>query len=141
MDGEVILSYQFSVVSLNSKTMQDFKNLVVWKRSHALTLDSYRVIKSFPASEQFGLTSQIRRAAASIPANIAEGSGHVGNPELARFLSIASGSASELEYHLILTRDLNLIDAKTHNKLNSELVQINRMMGSLITRLKTNKRQ
>ena len=141
MDGEVILSYQFSVVSLNSKTMQDFKNLVVWKRSHALTLDLYRVTKSFPASEQFGLTSQIRRAAASIPANIAEGSGHVGNPELARFLSIASGSASELEYHLILARDLNLIDAKTHNKLNSELVQINRMMGSLITRLKTNKRQ
>ena len=141
MDGEVILSYQFSVVSLNSKTMQDFKNLVVWKRSHALTLDLYRVTKLFPASEQFGLTSQIRREAASIPANIAEGSGRVGNPELARFLSIASGSASELEYHLILARDLNLIDAKTHNKLNSELVQIKRMMGSLITRLKTNKRQ
>ena len=118
--------------------MQDFKNLVVWKRSHALTLELYRVTTSFSANEQFGLTSQIRRASASIPANIAEGSGRVGKPELARFLSIASGSASELEYHLILARDLNFIDNDTHTKLSDELIQIKRMIGSLITRLRSN---
>ena len=121
--------------------MQDFKNLVVWKRSHALTLELYRVTTSFPANEQFGLISQIRRASASIPANIAEGSGRVGNPELARFLSIASGSESELEYHLILARDLNFIDNDTHIKISDELVQIKRMLGSLITRLRTNNRR
>ena len=121
--------------------MQDFKNLLVWKRSHALTIELYSVTKSFPASEQFGLTSQIRRAAASIPANIAEWSGRVGNPELARFLGISSGSASELEYYLILARDLNYIDNTTHNRLNDELVQIKRMIGSLITRLKASNRR
>ena len=87
------------------------------------------------------MISQIRRASALIPANIAEGSGRVGNPELARFLSIASGSASELEYHLILARDLNFIDDDTHTKLSDELVQIKRMIGSLIVRLRTNNRR
>ena len=118
--------------------MQDFRKLQVWRRSHRLTLELYRVTKSFPASEQFGLTSQIRRASASIPANIAEGSGRVGNPEFARFLGIASGSASELEYHLILVHDLNLIDKATYNKLSNELVEVRKMLRTLIARLRTN---
>ena len=118
--------------------MQDFRRLQVWKRSHKLTLELYRVTNSFPTNEQFGLTSQIRRASASIPANIAEGAGRVGNPEFARFLGIASGSASELEYHLILVHDLNFIDKITYDNLNNELVQIRKMLRSLIARLRTN---
>src|SRR6476469_4916796 len=91
--------------------MQNFRNLDVWRYSHALTLHSYRTtaMPNFPKSELFGLVSQIRRAAASIGANIAEGCGRYGNPELARFLQIAMGSASELEYHFLLAKDLEML--------------------------------
>ena len=77
--------------------MQDFKKLKVWQKSHHLTLDLYRITSSFPRSELYGLTSQIRRSASSVPANIAEGCGRYGNAELTRFLRISMGSASELE--------------------------------------------
>ena len=86
--------------------MKDFRDLKVWEKAHALTLSCYQVTKPFPREEIFGLVSQIRRASASIPANIAEGCGRRGNAELHRFLQIAMGSASELEYHLLLSRDL-----------------------------------
>jgi four helix bundle protein len=80
--------------------MRDFKEYKVWEKSHYLALEVYRVTATFPKEELYGLTSQIRRASTSIPANIAEGCGRSGNTELARFLQIAMGSASELEYHL-----------------------------------------
>ena len=89
--------------------MRSFRELEVWKQAHQLTLDVYRVSKPFPREELFGLTGQVRRSAASIPANIAEGCGRDGEAEFARFLGIAMGSASELEYHLLLVRDLELI--------------------------------
>lgn len=86
--------------------MRDFRELKVWDKAHALTLDVCRVTKLLPREELYGLTSQIRRAAVSIGANIAEGSGKNSRPDLARFLQIALGSASELEYHLLLSHDL-----------------------------------
>jgi four helix bundle protein len=86
--------------------MKDFRNLQVWERAHHLTLTVYKMTANFPTEERFGLTSQIRRCSASIGANIAEGCGKRGNGEFQRFLQIASGSASELDYHLLLERDL-----------------------------------
>src|SRR5436190_16323598 len=85
-------------------SVKDFRDLMVWLKAHTLTLDCYRVTASFPKHELYGITSQIRRSAASIPANIAEGCGKRGNPEFQRFLGIACGSASELEYHFLLSR-------------------------------------
>lgn len=87
--------------------MKDFKKLIVWKKAHEMTLNIYRTTKSFPKDEVYGLTSQLRRAASSIPANIAEGCGRNSDAELARFLQIAAGSASEVEYHLLLARIFN----------------------------------
>jgi len=92
--------------------MKDFRK--VWERAHELTLELYRMTGRFPREELFGLTSQIRRCSASIGANIAEGCGKRGNAEFQRFLQIASGSANELDYHLLLAHDLNLITRKPH---------------------------
>ena len=86
--------------------MQDFRKLVVWQKSHAVTLAVYRFTKAFPADERFGLTSQMRRAASSIGANLAEGSSRGSDTDFARFVQISVGSASEMECHLMLARDL-----------------------------------
>jgi len=117
--------------------MKDFKQIDVWKKSHELTLAIYKASASFPQSELYGLTSQIRRASASIPANIAEGCGRMGDNELARFFQIAMGSASELEYHTLLARDLELIDKSTFEKLSSEITVIKKMLTSFIKKLKS----
>ena len=116
--------------------MQDFRNLKVWGKGHGLTLELYRITRAFPQEEIYGLTSQIRRAAASIGANIAEGCGRRGDPELRRFLLIAMGSASELEYHLVLARDLDFLDPATHHKLEKNVVDVKRMLASLINNLR-----
>jgi four helix bundle protein len=92
--------------------MKDFRDLVVWQKSHQLTLAAYRETMSFPSDERFGLTSQIRRSAASVPANIAEGCGRCGNGEFHRFLQVAMGSASEVEYHFLLAHDLKYLKRK-----------------------------
>ena len=92
--------------------MKDFHELKVWQQTHQLTLAVYQVTTGFPPEERFGLTSQLRRCSASIPANLAEGCGRSGGAEFAPFCSIAMGSASELEYHLLLAKDLNLIKPK-----------------------------
>ncbi len=117
--------------------MQDFKKLKVWQRGHALTLRLYRATSGFPKEELYGLTSQIRRAAASIPANIAEGCGRAGGAELRRFLQVAAGSASELEYHLILARDLGFLSPAEHQSLETETVELKRMLSSLMDRVKS----
>lgn len=116
--------------------MQDFKKLKVWEKSHQLTLALYRATATFPKDELYGLTSQIRRACASIPANIAEGCGRGGKAEFARFLQVALGSASELEYHLLLTRDLGLLEEGKYKPLNSQAVELKRMLASLLQRVK-----
>jgi four helix bundle protein len=121
---------------LNGEQLKDFRELKVWGKAHQLTLDVYRSTAGFPKEELYGLTSQIRRAAASIPANIAEGCGRGGNVEFARFLQIAMGSASELEYHLLLSRDLKILDPTQHRQLDLQVVEVKRILSSLIQKIK-----
>ncbi|NIM98448.1 MAG: four helix bundle protein, partial [Deltaproteobacteria bacterium] len=90
--------------------MKDFRKLKVWEKSHHLALSVYRETTSFPDHERYGLTSQLRRAAVSIPTNIAEGCGRGGDAEFARFLQIAYGSAAELQYQFLLANELNFLD-------------------------------
>ncbi|MFZ0771887.1 MAG: four helix bundle protein [Candidatus Sulfotelmatobacter sp.] len=116
--------------------MQNFRNLKVWERAHALTLDVYQSSKLFPREEMYGLTSQMRRASASIGANIAEGACRRGDIDFARFLQIAAGSASELEYHLLLARDLNLLRSPDYERLSGQAVEVKRMLASLMHRLR-----
>ena len=112
--------------------MKDFRSLEVWQKAHRMTLAAYRVTKTFPSDERFGLTSQIRRAAASIGANIAEGCGRRGDAEFHRFLQMAMGSASELEYHLLLSRDLEYLDPTNHKELTADVTRVKRMLSSLM---------
>ncbi|MDY7010935.1 MAG: four helix bundle protein [Planctomycetota bacterium] len=112
--------------------MKDFRNLTVWQKGHQLTLAIYKASRAFPKEELYGLTSQIRRSGASIPANIAEGCGRNGDRELARFLQLAMGSASEVEYHLLLARDLGIVPERDYEQLNSEVVEVKRMLTALI---------
>lgn len=107
----------------------------VWSKSHQLTLASYRATQSFPQSELYGLTSQIRRAAASICANIAEGCGRRGRADFARFLQVALGSASELEYHFLLAVDLGLLNETTHRELDRAVTEVKRMLTGFIKKL------
>lgn len=115
--------------------MKDFRELKVWRKAHDLTIAVYEVTAAFPREELYGLTSQLRRASSSIAANLAEGSGRNGNAELARFCSIAMGSASELEYRLLLARDLKLIDPDQYEELEQKTIEVKRMLAALITRL------
>jgi len=117
--------------------MRDFRELKVWARAHELTLAIYRITAEFPGDERYGLTSQLRRSAASIPANIAEGCGRDSDREFARFLRIASGSASETSYHLMLARDLQILAPETFRELASMVDETRRMMTSLIRRYGT----
>ncbi len=115
--------------------MRDFRSLSVWKKAHQLTLDTYRATANFPSHERFGLTSQMRRSAASIPTNIAEGCGRNGDAEMARFLWIAMGSASELEYQFLLCRDLHLLNPETYGALYHAVTEVRRMLDSLLRRI------
>ena len=116
--------------------MGEYRKLKVWERAHALTIDIYLVTRVFPKEELYGLTSQMRRAASSIPANIAEGYGRGGDMELARFLTIAIGSANELDYHLLLARDLDYLQTSDFDRLAAEAQGVARMLSSFITRLR-----
>jgi four helix bundle protein len=116
--------------------MRDFKKLEVWRRGHQLTLDVYGVTRAFPHEELYGITSQMRRASAAISANVAEGCGRGSNADLARFLQIAFGSASELENHLLLARDLLFLQPADHKRLSEEVIEIQLMLASFIRRLK-----
>lgn len=116
--------------------MKDFRELKIWQSSHALVLEVYRLTKDFPKEELFGLTSQMRRAGSSIPANIAEGCGRDGDPELKRFFSIAPGSACELDYHVLLASDLGYIHSAEAKPLVAEILELRRMLGGFIQKLK-----
>ena len=116
--------------------MQDFRSLKVWQKSHESVLAIYQSSAKFPVAERYGLVSQLRRAAVSIPANIAEGSVRSSDADFARFLHIALGSASEVDYYLILARDLKFIDDKIHRSLDSGLQEIKRMLAAFIVRVK-----
>jgi four helix bundle protein len=117
--------------------MKNFRDLIVWRKAHSLTLECYRATNAFPKHELYGITSQMRRCAASIAANIAEGCGKRGNPEFQRFLGIAAGSASGLEYHILLSRDLGLITEPTYGSLNAGVLEVKRMLASLIRKVES----
>jgi four helix bundle protein len=119
--------------------MKNFRELKVWQKSHELTLSIYKVTGRFPKEEMYGLTSQLRRASSSVPANIAEGCGRKGDAELSRFMQIAMGSASEVEYHLLLAKDLGFMDGKQHLKLENETIEVKRMLASFITAIRPKK--
>ena len=116
--------------------MKDFRNLLVWRKSHQFVLELYKATERFPREEIYGLKSQIRRASMSVPTNIAEGCGRHGDAELARFCQIAMGSASEVEYQLLLARDLGYMDAGCYQGLDQQLTEVRRMLNSLIQRLR-----
>ena len=116
--------------------MQDFRNLKIWQKSHKIVLSLYKLTAKFPKTELFGLTSQTRRSAASIPANIAEGCARGSDAEFGRFLYIAQGSASELAYHLILARDLTFLTQPDYDRIASDLTELRRMLTTLSQKLK-----
>jgi four helix bundle protein len=116
--------------------LRDYRRLAVWEKGHKLVLAVYASTATFPRDESFGLVSQIRRAAISIPSNIAEGCGRSGDGELRRFLFIAMGSANELEYQLFLARDLNYIQGSDYDALSGGLGEVKRMLSGLIQRLR-----
>ena len=107
-----------------------------WEKAHLLTLAIYKTTANFPKDELYGLTSQVRRASTSIPANIAEGCGRGSENEMARYLQISMGSASELEYHLLLAHDLGYISTDQYSGLSSELIEVKRMLTGLIKKLR-----
>jgi len=115
--------------------VKDFRQLQVWQKAHQLTLAVYRVTASFPRAELYGLTTQLRRSSASIAANLAEGCGRNGDAELARFCSIAMGSASELDYHLLLASDLKLINSTDYTDLLQQASEVKRMLTGLLQKL------
>lgn len=115
--------------------MQNFRNLKVWEKSHLLTLKVYRATATFPKHELFGITSQLRRANSSIPANMAEGCGRGSDADFKRFLLIAMGSCNEVEYFLLLAKDLEMLPADHHAEMQKNLEEIKRMLATLIQRL------
>ncbi|OEK01091.1 four helix bundle protein [Roseivirga sp. 4D4] len=117
--------------------MRDFKELEVWERGHQMALDIFKMTEQFPKHEQFGLISQMRRSSESIPTNIAEGCGRESQKELIRFCSIAMGSASELEYQSLLTKDLKIITDDVYEGAVNELLILKRKLNAFIQYLKT----
>ncbi|SNR67787.1 four helix bundle protein [Lutibacter agarilyticus] len=117
--------------------MRNFRKYQVWELGHQITLDVYKLTMSFPKNEQYGLTSQMKRASSSVPANIAEGCGRESEVEFKRFLVIANGSATELEYFLILVKDLNIVSEKDITNLVGKVDQLKRSLNKLISKINT----
>ena len=115
--------------------MRNYRDLQVWTKAHLLTLELYRVSRAFPREEIYGLTSQLRRAASSIGANLAEGCGRRTSNELARFVRIAMGSASELDYHLVLCHDLGFLKAADYERSAKGLTEVRKMLTSFLSRI------
>jgi len=119
--------------------VKDFRKLDVWRKAHVLALKIYRVTKGFPREEVYGLTSQLRRAVVSVPTNIAEGCGRGTEADFARMLAIAAGSASEVEYLLLLAGDLGLLSAEQVAVLSNEVIEVKRMLAGLGKKLKADR--
>lgn len=120
-----------------SWVVRDYRQFVVWQKAHALTLLVYTVTRSFPGDERFGLTGQLRRAAVSIPSNIAEGAGRASDTDFARFLDMAGGSANEVEYQILLARDLGYIPASEYEAVADQLSEVRRLLSGFRRRLKS----
>ncbi len=119
--------------------MSDFKKLEVWKKAHVLTLETHKVASRIRGAEYVSLRSQIIRAAMSASANIVEGRERTTDKEFARFLRYSVGSASELEYHLILGRDMQVIPGDSVESLIEKVEQVRKMLHGLISRLDPSK--
>ena len=119
--------------------MKDFRKLKVWQKAHRLTLAVYEITRKFPREELYGLTSQMRKSSSSIPMNIAEGCGRGSDLELGRFLQYAMGSASELEYQLILAHDLAYLDLAEYKDLDQDTAEVKRMLATFIGKLKVDR--
>lgn len=117
--------------------MQNFKDLKVWQKAHQFSLKVYKITRLFPKEELFGLTNQLRRAAVSVAANIAEGCGRKTNKDFAYFLNISLGSANESEYFLILSGDLKYITEQDFQSLHIEINEVKAMLISLISKVRT----
>ncbi|MGC1274400.1 MAG: four helix bundle protein [Planctomycetaceae bacterium] len=117
--------------------MKDYRELQVWRKAHDLTLAIYQTIKHFPNDERFGLVSQLRRAAGSIGSNIAEGCGRSSDPDFARCCQIAMGSACEVNYQLLLARDLGYLPDSEHDRLNGLVCEVQRMLTALLARIRS----
>ena len=115
--------------------MRNYKKYAVWELGHEVTLDIYQLTKSFPKEELCGITSQMRRAAYSIPSNIVEGCGRESDAEFKRFLIISQGSASELEYFTILSRDLDYIEQPKFEMILDKVNKVRRSLNNLINRI------
>ena len=115
--------------------MGDYESLRVWQKAHRIAVEVYRISGSFPQAERYTLTSQIRRSAASVPSNLAEGAGRNSQRELARFCRIALGSANELHYQLRLARDLGFVSPEAHEPIARDVVDLRRMIATFITTL------
>ena len=117
--------------------MRDFRKLNVWKKAHELTLEIYQVTRKFPKEELYGITNQIRKAAVSVPNNIAEGCGRDSEKELQRFSTIAMGSASEVEYLLLLSFDLKYLLKAEYQKLDEKTIEVKKMLSRFIVSLRS----
>jgi len=115
--------------------MKDFRELKVWHKAHKLVLEIYKITYKFPKEEIYGLTSQIRRSIASVPTNIAEGCGRGSNRELKKFLIISMGSASEVEYQILLSYELGYIDGSIYKKFNNDILEVKKMLSSYIVKI------
>jgi four helix bundle protein len=116
--------------------MRDFRSIKAWEKAHDLTIGIDKETANFPSHERFGLISQIRRASGSIPSNIAEGCGRDSENELRRFLDIAIGSASEVEYQLLLARDLQYIEVPVYSTLSNQVTEVKRMLSAFVKTLR-----
>ena len=117
--------------------MQNFRSLTVWQKAHDLAISIYKATTKFPKNELYGLVTQMRRSCTSVPTNIAEGCGRAGKAEMGRFLQIALGSASELEYQLLLACELKFLNEKDYDVLNSQVDEVRRMLISLIQKIRS----
>lgn len=113
----------------------DYRDLKVWQKAHAITLAVYQASKSWPADERFGLTSQARRAAVSIEANLAEGQSRYGSAEFARFVRLSAGSAAELDCELLIARDLGYLAPDAYAQLAGDISEVRAMLTALASRL------
>src|SRR5687768_9393816 len=116
--------------------MKDFRDLKVWEKSHQAVLEIYRLTRQFPKDELYGVTSQIRRAAVSVPTIIAEGCGRGSDPDFARFLQMAMGSASEVDYLTLLCRDLEYLNDEDYGPLSAAVSEVKRMLTGLSLRVR-----
>ncbi|MGB7212733.1 MAG: four helix bundle protein [Gemmatimonadales bacterium] len=116
--------------------MSDFKKLDAWQLAHSLSVDVYRIVRPLPPEERYGLRSQITRAAGSIPANLAEGCGRSSSADLARFVDIAMGSATELECHLLRARDLGFVAHQDVTIYMDRLDRLQKMLSGLVRALR-----